>query len=431
MMIKILENKLKIRPRNKVKAINLIKTLYLERDIICGVKKKDVDTARTFEEIMCLFGYEITQTNSEDYSTICRNAYKQTDDAVIFNIIAPCVEDESYIVMCIPTAHGEERDYVWTWYFQNGKLLKKEGKYIPEHKQNKDKKEDGVNMKTKNKLSEKLAMLEALGFDTSMYNVVINGNKVEITGIAHQVVEDKQIENKAFRRWIAAQTFKMLDPSFSWGTRKQGWDAYLRNHYAYDYQFTMLAEELKTLAKLENRDKTEFEERSNFFTKGVVVATCKDYINKFTKYYNIKKDKNGVCKLQRYGKVDKEQFNAIKEEMYDIVNDINDAKSYGDIYTCFEKFMKAYNKLPFDTAKCSAWKEAFKGSGAYYTLKNIILYHGVLLDGCRTKDESMEMLNELLGLYHGNVWKFHYLLKDTIAINNFSLKESIAKQKKL
>lgn len=283
-----------------------------------------------------------------------------------------------------------------------------------------------------NKLSERLSVLESMGFDTSKYNVVINSNnQVEITGVAHQVIEDRQVENKAFRRWIAAQTFKMLEqPTFNYETwkREQGWDSYLRNHYVYGYQFTMLAEELKTLAKLEILDKAEFEERSNFFTKGAVIATCDDYVNKFTKYYNEYKDKDGVCKLQRYGKVDKEQFIVIRNKMIEIVEDMYEAENYGELYAYFKKFMKVYNKLPADTKKCSAWKEAFKGSGAYYTLKNIILYHGVLLDGCRTKDESMEMLNGLLGLYHGNVWKFHYLLKDTIAINNFSLRESITKQ---
>ena len=94
------------------------------------------------------------------------------------------------------------------------------------------------------KLSEKLSVLEEMGFDTSKYNVVINNDKVEITGVADAIVEDKQVDNKVFRRWITAQTFRMLDC---------GYDKSL-NSFDYKYQFTMMLEELRVLNKLQAKD---------------------------------------------------------------------------------------------------------------------------------------------------------------------------------
>ena len=83
------------------------------------------------------------------------------------------------------------------------------------------------------------------------------------------------------------------------------------------------------------------------------------------------------------------------------------------------------NKLPYDTPKCKAWKEAFKGNGAYYTLRNLVLSHKVILRGCRGMNDSLVKLNECLETYKGEYWRFHYMLKDTIEYNDFDLRESI------
>lgn len=153
------------------------------------------------------------------------------------------------------------------------------------------------------KLSERIRVLEEAGIDTSKYNLKISGIEVEIDAV-NSIVEDKQVDNKKlFRRWITAQTFKMLN-SASFNNKKgcmeSGWDAYLRNCYDYKYQFTMMLEELKTLSKLYNTDKDEFNERSHFFNKDVVVATCNHYIAQLTKYV-YQKQKDGKIKLAQYG----------------------------------------------------------------------------------------------------------------------------------
>ena len=44
-----------------------------------------------------------------------------------------------------------------------------------------------------------------------------------------------------------------------------------------------------------------------------------------------------------------------------------------DSYKCFMQFHK---KLPKDTPKCAAWKDAYKGAGSYYTLLNLVRFHG-------------------------------------------------------
>lgn len=279
------------------------------------------------------------------------------------------------------------------------------------------------------KLSERLAMLEEMGFDTSKYNVVINKDKVAIIG-ADKYVEDKQIDNKKlFRRWITAQTFKMLyEPSYNYKRNEweKGWDAYLRNRYDYKYQFTVMLEEVRVLAKLEVKDKEEFVERSNFFTKDVVVALCKHYIRQFDKYATANfNEKKGYVKLAKYGDCDMVRVGEIEMMLNNIVEDIKNSENYAEIHYLLKKFMASMNKIPADTPKCPEWKTAFKGSGAYYTLKNLLLFHGCLLRGCSDKQESMEQLTSYLDEYKGKYWRFHYMLLDIIELNNFDLRESI------
>ena len=288
-------------------------------------------------------------------------------------------------------------------------------------------------MNNKN-LGKRLQVLEEMGFDTSKYNVEIKGNTIEITGIAHKVVEDRQVDNKKlFRRWIMAQTFRMLyERSYNCKTRQHeiGWDNYLRNKYDYKYQFDMMLEEFRVLNKLAAKDKEDFEERAHFFNKEVAVATCEHYLFQLNKYVedNKRMDK-GVykIKLAKYGTLNMAEYRLISEQLKYIIEEMKYAENYAELYTYFKKFVNKMNKLPYDTPKCSTWKTAFKGNVAYYSLKNMILFHGCLLRDCKTKQESLALLTDCLERYKGEYWRFHYMLLDTIKFNNFDFAESIKK----
>ena len=83
----------------------------------------------------------------------------------------------------------------------------------------------------------KMEALKNAGFDMNKYEltelVVLTPKEMEV---AKGIVEDKQLDNKKlFRRWVTAQTFRMLTcDSYNYKTRRResGWSAYLRNHYS-------------------------------------------------------------------------------------------------------------------------------------------------------------------------------------------------------
>lgn len=283
------------------------------------------------------------------------------------------------------------------------------------------------------KLNERVLVLKMEGVNVDKFHLDLNGDEIQISNIAQGVVEDRQVGNdKLFRRWVMAQTFKMLyEPSWNSQTKKHetGWDNYLRNKYDYKYQFDMMLEELRVLNKLENKDNGEFVERAHFFNKYVVVDTCEHYLRHFNSYVmkNMDKKTKTVKLESKYGTVGADGFADIVCTLKLIIEDMKSADNYAELYTYLKKFIKKMNKLPYNTAKCPAWKDAFKGSGAFYTLKNMILFHNCLLRNCATKQESLELLIDCLEYYKGEYWRFHYMLLDTIEFNNFDLRESIRK----
>ena len=262
----------------------------------------------------------------------------------------------------------------------------------------------------------------------------------EIDPIAQSIIEDGYVKNsKLHRRWITAQTFRMLD-YVSWrDSRRKGWEACMKDRYAYGYQFEQMADELHTLAKLQKEDPEYFAERTMFFNGKVVVDLLCDYLYRLEKYVKKQMRENPrkyrgeeYVKLARYGNVlikdlEREVYGKIKAGITYVKWAVEE-NNYALIEKRFNEFMnKYYNKLPYETTKCAQWKDAFKGSGSFYSLQNLIRWHNVILRGCTNKYDSEAMLNSLLyGEYKNDVWKFHQLLVDTIAYNDFDLKKSIA-----
>ena len=288
----------------------------------------------------------------------------------------------------------------------------------------------------KKTLQERLNLLQQAGIDTSKYELKLEGITLKSDdNVAISIVGNQQVNNKKlFRRWITAQTFKMLySESYNYKTHctEYGWDAYLRNNYDYMYQFKMLLEELRVLNKLELSDKEELFERAKFFNRKVVVGTCEHYMRQLHKYVDEHKDNKGSIKLAKYGTIEVNELRSVfTDKLYSIITEMECSYTYAELYTLLKLFIKHVNKLPYDTPKCPLWKDAFKGNGAYYTLKNLILFHGVLLRDCEDKKTSLDCLKIYTRpLKNGELWRLHMLLKDTIELNNFDLRKSIESNK--
>ena len=248
--------------------------------------------------------------------------------------------------------------------------------------------------------------------------------------IRNQIIEDGYVRNtKLHRRFVMAQMFHMLN-YVSYNKKFAGYNDCLKRNYGYDYTLKMMMEEVRVLGKLEVRDRESFVERSHFFDKEVVVAVMEDYLEKLKQYVETLPNRN--CKGIPYKRIKKMDVfvEDLSKKIYVPVrmhiNEIVYAKNYAQIYNVLEKFARSYIKLPYDTPKSKVWIDAYKGAGAYYTMKNLVMFHD-----CFVVDEnsviedtyySMKFLSSKLDEYKGEGWRMFALMKKVIKDNDFNFK---------
>lgn len=268
-----------------------------------------------------------------------------------------------------------------------------------------------------------------LVFDESGVPKVVD--EAEINPIYNEIIEDGYVRNtRLHRRWITAQTFRMLNYR-SYDGRKQGYNEALKR-LGYNYTFTMMLEEVRVLSKLEVRDAESFAERSHFFTKDVVVKVCEDYMDKLKAYIDNKPNKN--CKGVPYKTIKGQDIfvedlpKKIYQPLQYKINRIKWANNYTEIYRELRNFMRGMVKLPWETKQSKDWVDAYKGAGAYYTCKNLIMFHDCRYEGYYNREKSMLILEDRLDLYKGEGWRMFAFMKKLIEDNSFSFEDAMKKQ---
>lgn len=291
--------------------------------------------------------------------------------------------------------------------------------------------------------NERMEKLNEMGINTGKYFTVAldngtqvhliideNGNPKKVDDVvANQIIEDGYVRNtRLHRRFVMAQMFQALN-YVSWDGKREGYNEWLKN-FGNKYQFEMMLEEIRVLGKLEVRDTETFLERSNFFTKEAVVKTMADYIEKLKAH--IDSNRTYKCKGIPYKKVkgkdifvedlNKKIYAPMRSDIYKV----QIARNYNEIYRIVRNFIDKMITIPYATAKCKEWVDAYKGEGAFYTLKNLVMFHN-----CGIKvgyqmvygTEAVKVLNERLYEYKGEGWRMFALMKKVIADNNFDFRK--------
>lgn len=239
----------------------------------------------------------------------------------------------------------------------------------------------------------------------------------ELKAILNKIEDDGYVKNsKLFRRWVMAQTFRMMN-------YKDGGYTGALNAKPYNYQWTMLENELHAMAKIEKEDREQFEVRKDFFDKAVIIAMLEDYKDKLFE----------ECK-GCYWKTDKlSQGTGIANIT---INAIRNAGTYDKFYHIIKAFNREvktgrpYIGLPKHTKKCKEWMEAYKGAGAYYSLQNMIRFHlgnnivlpDVLTCGRPTvvnRKEAETILEEKRKEYCYEWYKLFGYFKEVVELNHF------------
>lgn len=257
---------------------------------------------------------------------------------------------------------------------------------------------------------------------------VVNSHADEIETpdeIETQIKEQGHIKNAhLYRRWVMAQMFRMLNWDPRW-TSESGYDGYLHTNHNYKYQFEVIENELNAMAHMEKENDPELATRSFFWTKEVIAKTLIDHAKRVKRHARSNMRWDGCyqyCKMNK----DYVRWSDVEDRARILVvfaDSIRNAETYAEQLRLFRNAREYVCVLNPTTALCPEWKDAYKGAGAYYTLQNLIRYHGVGI-----KDEagnlkygaSAEAILESKRLeYEGNGYRLFYMMKDVVEYNHF------------
>lgn len=233
-------------------------------------------------------------------------------------------------------------------------------------------------------------------------------------------------DRRLFRRWIMAQVFHMMTQTDYLTKKPIGFTEAL-NRKGYKYSWEMVVEEFRVQAKLAKNDIENFRERNRWFNKDVAIAMATSYIELLKQHVN--KLPRKKCKGAPYVRLRSNNIfvSDLQRKVYQpleiALENIKKSRDPQTLYTCMHYFYYLVKKtyVAWDMPQNREFKDAYKGAGAYYTLKNLILFHGCVFPGM-TKEGSMRHLEMLAGDVYMEGYKLLGVLKEFLANNNVDIK---------
>lgn len=238
---------------------------------------------------------------------------------------------------------------------------------------------------------------------------------------------------KLFRRWVMAQMFHML--SANWADGQPIGFTNILHRRGYEYSWKQLQDELYAQVKMHQHDDIEnFIDRNHFFNKHVAYAMAMHYIKELKKIVNNKKVKK--CKGVPYVTIGGRHIfkTDVHKKLYspllNLAWAINSSQNPEALFYAVQNFNKQREKLNWNTPQCPKWVDAYKGAGAYFTLQNMIRFHGCFLwndeNQRLSKSQSLVFLDQKAGAYAQEGWRLLGLLKKAITDNNIEIEAKVA-----
>ena len=252
--------------------------------------------------------------------------------------------------------------------------------------------------------------------------------------IIRQIIGAGTVPNKnLFRRWVMSQVFRGLSEKH-WRTgRPIGFTEWMKNH-GYEYTWKMLIEELHAQAKMYGKDAENFAARNRWFNKDVAVAMAEDFIEQLNEVALKQKTRN--CKgtpyirVKGFGKgvfvadIDKKLIQPLRTAL----PAIKGCKTAEGLEIAVRNFWNhAYGKeWMWHYSQCAAWKDAYKGAGAYFTMQNLLRFHGCTFpkdnDFYKRGLSGLKMLDDAANAYaDGEGWRLFGLMKQMIEENGIDI----------
>lgn len=241
-----------------------------------------------------------------------------------------------------------------------------------------------------------------------------------------------------FRRWVMSKMFHMMSYT-PYRSREPLGVTEMIHRLGYEYQWKMLMNELYAQMKMESKDPESFIERNRWFNANVVEAMARDYTIQLKERVDALKVRN--CKGIPYKRICSRNIfvSDLAIKLYYPLDmamaRIRQAKNAAQLYNAAKTFNSLRIKMASNTPQSKGWVDAYKGAGAYFTMQNLIRFHGCVAydDGKKRLDktQSLDFLQIKAMMYaNGEGWRLLAVLKKMLTDNNIDIKKKMATWRK-
>lgn len=257
--------------------------------------------------------------------------------------------------------------------------------------------------------------------------------------IFDQIIAQGTVPNRRLcRRWVMGQMFHMMSYT-PYRSKEPVGVTHMIHSRGYEYQWKMLMDELDAQMKMESRDPENFADRNRWYNANVVTAIAEDYIVQLKKRVDALKERK--CKGLPYKRIcGRDIFvtdlhRKLYKPLYEAVTRIKQAENATQLYNAAKKFNNIRIRMPHDTPQSNAWIDAYKGAGAFFTMQNLVRFHGCTAiddDGKRLdKFQSLAFVMAKAEAYKdGEGWRLLGVLKKMLSDNNIDIKKKMAEWRK-
>lgn len=306
--------------------------------------------------------------------------------------------------------------------------------------------------------TKKIQAMKAAGIDVTNLFAMINAEGVETiarveNGNMTFVPDDDPIlvaifkcgtvpNRRLFRRWVMAQVFHMFTQKH-WKTGKPVGFLEALQAKGFRYSWEMLLEEVRVQSKLELLDQENFIQRNRWFNKNIASAMAADYLKQLQKHIEVKKQKCKRCKGNPYitlsgndifvDDLRKKIINPLEKCERQMRNSQNMMELYRAV-DGFYRIVKEYYS-PYELTMSASFKDAYKGAGGYFTMRNLIMFHNCRMRSSKGKflaeSTSLRELDKLAEAYkNGEGWRMFGAMKELISDNGIDIEAKMAEWRK-
>ena len=257
--------------------------------------------------------------------------------------------------------------------------------------------------------------------------------------IFRQIIDQGDVPNRRlFRRWVMAQMFHMMTCT-DYRSGKPVGVTEMIHRLGYEYQWKMVLGELHAQMRMEGYDPENFADRNRWFNAGVIAAMAENYVKCLKE--RIASQKVKKCKGIPYKRVGNRDIfvedleTKVYHPLQTAVYGIRNAKDTARLYAATRKFNNLRVRMPYDTPQCKEWVNAYKGAGAFFTMQNLIRFHGCTAVNDRgrrlDKYQSLAFLSAKAEEYKdGEGWRLLAVLKKMLADNDIDIRKKMAEWRK-